>query len=178
MDWFTRRLLDICLIVSCSVVFVISHGQHRPAKHNIDDLQGTNRFRDKEFVQDREHVKEHLKDLADIDEEKMTPEELEFHYFKLHDFDNNTKLDGLEILAALTHAIPWEEQDEKDASGLRKDPAKIKELQDDRLRSYVDIIDIIMDEDDTDGDGYLTYYEFMVSRRKGRATPIIPSTIS
>ena len=40
-----------------------------------------------------------------------TPEELklddqeamEFHYFKLHDYDNNNKLDGLELGAAMTH---------------------------------------------------------------------------
>jgi hypothetical protein len=33
----------------------------------------------------------------------MTDEELEFHYFKLHDYDNNNKLDGLEIALALKH---------------------------------------------------------------------------
>lgn len=29
---------------------------------------------------------------------KMTAEELEFHYFSAHDFDMNSKLDGLELL--------------------------------------------------------------------------------
>lgn len=29
---------------------------------------------------------------------KMTSEELDFHYFSAHDFDRNSKLDGLEIL--------------------------------------------------------------------------------
>ena len=29
---------------------------------------------------------------------KMTPEELEFHYFSAHDFDKNSMLDGLELL--------------------------------------------------------------------------------
>lgn len=33
----------------------------------------------------------------------MTEEELEFHYFKLHDYDNNNKLDGVEIVKAITH---------------------------------------------------------------------------
>lgn len=28
---------------------------------------------------------------------------MEFHYFKLHDYDNNDKLDGLELAAAMTH---------------------------------------------------------------------------
>jgi len=34
----------------------------------------------------------------------MTEQELQFHYFKLHDYDNNNLLDGLEIIKALTHA--------------------------------------------------------------------------
>ena len=33
----------------------------------------------------------------------MSEEELEFHYFKMHDYDNNNKLDGVEIGKALTH---------------------------------------------------------------------------
>jgi hypothetical protein len=33
----------------------------------------------------------------------MTEEELEFHYFKLHDYDGNNKLDGVEIAKAITH---------------------------------------------------------------------------
>ena len=32
---------------------------------------------------------------------------------RMHDFDNNTKLDGLEILKALTHLLPYEPDDEK-----------------------------------------------------------------
>ena len=33
----------------------------------------------------------------------MTDRELQFHYFKLHDFDNNNLLDGLEIVKAVKH---------------------------------------------------------------------------
>jgi len=32
----------------------------------------------------------------------------------MHDFDNNTKLDGLEILKALTHLLPYDSVDEED----------------------------------------------------------------
>ena len=31
----------------------------------------------------------------------------------MHDFDNNTKLDGLEIFKALTHLLPYEEDEDK-----------------------------------------------------------------
>ena len=33
----------------------------------------------------------------------MTDEELQFHYFKLHDYDNNNMLDGIELVSAITH---------------------------------------------------------------------------
>lgn len=35
--------------------------------------------------------------------EDMSSEEVQFHYFKLHDYDQNNKLDGLEIMSAMTH---------------------------------------------------------------------------
>ena len=34
-------------------------------------------------------------------------------FFRLHDYDNNTKLDGLEILKALTHLVPYQPETEK-----------------------------------------------------------------
>ena len=49
------------------------------------------------------HIAEHLKDVVNKPVEQMTEEEMEFHYFKLHDYDNNNKLDGTEITKALTH---------------------------------------------------------------------------
>ena len=39
----------------------------------------------------------------DKPKEEMSEEELEFHYFKLHDYDSNNKLDGTEITKAITH---------------------------------------------------------------------------
>jgi len=36
-------------------------------------------------------------------DEKLSEEELQFQYFKVHDYDNNNKLDGVEIISALTH---------------------------------------------------------------------------
>ena len=46
-----------------------------------------------------------MKDYMDNPEQlKLDDQEaMEFHYFKLHDYDNNNKLDGLELGAAMTH---------------------------------------------------------------------------
>ena len=52
------------------------------------------------------HIREHMKNyMDDVDQLKLSDKESrEFHYFKLHDYDNNNKLDGLELGAAMTHA--------------------------------------------------------------------------
>lgn len=41
---------------------------------------------------------------------KMSEEELQFHYFKLHDNDDNNKLDGLELVKSLIH---WHVEEHK-----------------------------------------------------------------
>lgn len=38
-----------------------------------------------------------------IDTSKMTEQELQFHYFTMHDSDKNNKLDGSELIKSLIH---------------------------------------------------------------------------
>lgn len=33
----------------------------------------------------------------------MSPEQLQFHYFNMHDLDKNGRLDGVELIKAITH---------------------------------------------------------------------------
>ena len=47
------------------------------------------------------HIAEHME--VPIDTSKMTEQELQFHYFKMHDADNNNKLDGCELIKSLIH---------------------------------------------------------------------------
>lgn len=47
------------------------------------------------------HIQEHLD--VPIDTSKMSEQELQFHYFKMHDADNNNKLDGCELIKSLIH---------------------------------------------------------------------------
>lgn len=66
--------------------------------------QGQNLLHDKDRIHDREHIKEHLHGvLGDPDLSKLSEEELQFHYFKMHDNDNNNKLDGCELIKSLIH---------------------------------------------------------------------------
>lgn len=47
------------------------------------------------------HIAEHMD--VPIDTSKMSDQELQFHYFKMHDADNNNKLDGCELIKSLIH---------------------------------------------------------------------------
>lgn len=47
------------------------------------------------------HIQEHME--VPMDTSKMTDQELQFHYFKMHDADNNNKLDGCELIKSLIH---------------------------------------------------------------------------
>lgn len=49
------------------------------------------------------HIMEHLEGVIDKPEKDMTPQELQLHYFKMHDYDGNNLLDGLELATAITH---------------------------------------------------------------------------
>jgi len=79
------------------------------------------------------HIKEDLGDWARDLDDNMTEKEMEFYYFKwellkkryilfenrwkygffyrIHDSDNNSKLDGLELLQAIQHILPEVELD-------------------------------------------------------------------
>lgn len=46
---------------------------------------------------------EHLEGVIEKPEADMTPQELQLHYFKMHDYDGNNLLDGLELATAITH---------------------------------------------------------------------------
>lgn len=47
------------------------------------------------------HLKMHLE--IPLETDNMTPLELAFHYFKLHDADKNQMLDGLELIQFIIH---------------------------------------------------------------------------
>lgn len=85
----------------------------------------------------------------------MSDEELEFYYFQVHDTDKNAKLDGLEILQAILHANHNRDSEEEDPQQRELDHAH-----------YTELIDRVLEEDDTDNDGYLSYAEYRIGKRK------------
>ncbi|CAH1158991.1 unnamed protein product [Phyllotreta striolata] len=130
------------------------HVHYSPSKDNTEKLT-----EDKQLLHDTQHIQEHLEEvISEQDLSKMTDEELEFYYFQVHDTDKNSKLDGLELLQAILHTDPdYEQQGEDDTSSL------LKESSD--FNYFVELVDQVLNEDDTDHDGYLSYSEYAAKRR-------------
>ncbi|XP_057669962.1 multiple coagulation factor deficiency protein 2 homolog isoform X2 [Diorhabda carinulata] len=102
-------------------------------------------------AQEAQHIQEHMD--VPIDTSKMTEQELQFHYFKMHDADNNNKLDGCELIKSLIH---WHAGDDK-----------VKSLTDKEISNFVD--DVLTDMD-KNKDGFISYVEY---RRHG-SKPLNP----
>ncbi|XP_058057926.1 putative uncharacterized protein DDB_G0294196 isoform X2 [Anopheles bellator] len=106
--------------------------------------------------QEKQHIAEHMD--VPIDTSKMSEQELQFHYFKMHDSDNNNKLDGCELIKSLIH---WHDNKEdhpdshEEGSASSNDDAQ--PYNDETLQSLVDPILEMMDKDQ---DGYITYTEY------------------
>lgn len=100
------------------------------------------------MVQDREHIMEHLEGIVEKQESEMTPQELQLHYFKMHDYDGNNLLDGLELATAITHV-------HREERGGDSQPMREEDL--------INLIDDVLRDDDKNNDGYIDYAEFATS---------------
>ncbi|KAI5711827.1 hypothetical protein M8J76_014175 [Diaphorina citri] len=114
-------------------------------------------------VQDMSHEREHIQEHFDvpIDTSKMSEQELQFHYFKMHDADNNNKLDGCELIKSLIH---WHEHGQKDPH--TGEPTKAPEPKVFSDEELVKLIDPILNMDDINKDGYIDYPEFIRAQSK------------
>ncbi|KAM4729557.1 multiple coagulation factor deficiency protein 2 isoform 1-T3 [Anableps anableps] len=137
------------LFLSCS--FLCAHSELSPHQQQpppvVGDSAHINRL-DRNMVQDKDHIMEHLEGVIDKPEKDMTPQELQLHYFKMHDYDGNNLLDGLELATAITHV-------HKEEKGEHSQPMKEEEL--------IALIDDVLRDDDKNNDGYIDYAEFAKS---------------
>lgn len=101
----------------------------------------------KDFVRDMEHLKEDLAKITELQMEgKLTDEEMVFYFFRMHDFDDNNLLDGLELLAAIKHT----------------EEHQVRDLPTPPLDHMISAVDAML-ELDKDNDGYLNYFELRSS---------------
>ena len=137
------------------------------------------------------HLKEHYQDFVDFEHlnyDKMRDEEIAFHYFKIHDTDNNNRLDGLEIMQAMMHnkdfrkdlmrgeddyddedydseghGEPTEEQIQKrmkEEQSWQGDGAHQGAIDEETI---IAIVNQVLDDDDLNDDGYVDFPEFIKS---------------
>lgn len=105
------------------------------------------------------HIKEHMSDYYKEDdmEDQLnldTDEATQFHYFKLHDYDNNNKLDGLELYSAINHyAQHHGEEGEANQNSLEEE-------------QIVALVDTVMKQDDYNDDGFVDYFEFVKAQKE------------
>ncbi|XP_055335605.1 multiple coagulation factor deficiency protein 2 homolog isoform X2 [Paramacrobiotus metropolitanus] len=155
------NLINLLFICACALVLrdVTCHASNQ--NYNLPPIPqphlqpGQNPMHDKAFVQDKAHIQEHLEGITNKRPEDMNELELQFHYFKLHDTDSNNKLDGLELIHAITHYHGGEVPDVK---GPRM-------LTDHELSMTVDAILL---DDDKNNDGYIDYSEFATSQTRNQ----------
>ncbi|XP_072247554.1 multiple coagulation factor deficiency protein 2 [Leuresthes tenuis] len=138
------------LLLSCSLLLCVHsqeapyHQQQPPVIESAAHISHHGRL-DKNMVQDKDHIMEHLEGVIDKPEKDMTPQELQLHYFKMHDYDGNNLLDGLELATAITHV-------HREERGEHSQPMKEEEL--------MALIDDVLKDDDKNNDGYIDYAEF------------------
>ncbi|XP_035223835.1 multiple coagulation factor deficiency protein 2 homolog [Stegodyphus dumicola] len=84
----------------------------------------------------------------------LAEEQLRFLYFKNHDYDNNNKLDGCELIKGLLH--PHEDDD--DEENVINDEPIYDNIQ------LAEIIDNILEMVDKNNDGFIDYQEFVASQ--------------
>ncbi|NP_001086577.1 MGC83844 protein isoform X1 [Xenopus laevis] len=132
----------LCCLVS-SLFFLSALAEEHLHPHVEEGEHGGARF-GKSVVQDKDHIMEHLDGVVDKPETEMSPQELQLHYFKMHDYDGNNLLDGLELATAITHVHKSAEE-----------PVQTMKEED-----LISLIDDVLRDDDKNNDGYIDYAEF------------------
>ena len=114
---------------------------------------------------------------GDQDVSKMSEDELQFHYFKMHDNDDNNKLDGLELIKSLIHwhveegkQVDQAHQQQGQQQQQQQQPPQQQPPHPDHTKLFSDqelseLIDPILQNDDKNGDGYIDYPEFISAQK-------------
>ncbi|CAF2444867.1 unnamed protein product [Rotaria sp. Silwood2] len=143
------------LVFLLSIYGTNGHGQHDSNSRTPTGGQPHISRKMEDHVHDINHIRKDLQGQINTPTEQLTEEEKNFYYFKLHDTNNDNRLDGLEVIAAFNH----EHQDEElyDSNTDEQNNTKSERIGDEELTN---IIDDIFKEEDLDHDGYISYEEF------------------
>ncbi|XP_059062884.1 multiple coagulation factor deficiency protein 2 homolog [Achroia grisella] len=152
------------LLILHSLCSGLRRGPHHPhgqspvdhTHHHYKPSGSNSLTADSQLLHDVKHIEEDSNVLTPEALARMTPEELEFHYFSAHDFDRNSKLDGLELLKAVYHTTEHEAPNPDADSSI--------EPEANELDAYIALVDRTLESDDIDGDGFVSYAEYRAAR--------------
>ena len=136
----TTLLIFLATILPPSFLHLHPHARTKRSEEKIEE--------------DKVHLSEELEAAFSREAiENMTTEERDYHYFRIHDFDKNDLLDGLEVFKAIIHEHEHDTNYTEDVTNKSFD-------------DIVQMIDKVLEEDDTNKDGFLSYSEFVAGRRR------------
>merc|ERR1711994_1034920 len=143
--------------------------QQPPAHQDRQKRRGGSPSRHSDLHMDlnkeRDHMKQHVKeDYLDMD--ALDDVSLLMQYFKKHDTDGNYKLDGLELLKAMS-AMSDEDHHhgDYDTEGMDAEDILVEREQM-PVSDLMHIVDDILQDEDKDNDGYITWPEFLTRQRR------------
>ena len=140
-----------------------SHEAHHDHSDNVDML---------DLVTDTQHMVDDLGEWWSQSQlDRMELDQKVFTWFSAHDWDEDTQLDGLELIKALSHDHNYHHPDEENIpdndewhdSAQHTQPAERQ-----RLRRSEKIVDKILEEDDSNKDGLVSFPEFMSALHAGK----------
>ena len=140
-----------------------SHESHHDHSDNVDVV---------DLVTDTEHMVDDLGEwYTKTQLDKMEVDQKVFIWFTAHDWDEDTYLDGLELVKALSHEHNYHHPSEENIpeSDQWHDTAQHTEpAERQRFRRTEKIVDKILEEDDSDKDGLVSFPEFMSALHAGK----------
>jgi len=124
-----------------------------------------------EVIMDAKHI---IEDMGEIFSEQqvdhMDLDEKLFLWFQTHDWDKNDQMDGLELFKALSHDHNYhhdEEESSDDIDAINDPMQHTAPAQRQRFRRTEKIVDKLLDLDDIDKDGQISFPEFVSAFRGG-----------
>jgi len=159
-----------------------AHSDDQPTftSPHIPDEQDHHQHNDNEnvadIVTDSEHI---IDDIGEVFTEqqinRMDLDEQLFLWFEAHDWDENAHMDGIELFKALSHDHNYHHEDEENEGYVNEQHENIHDpvqhtpaAERTRFRRTEKIVDKLLNEDDSDKDGLLSFPEFVAAFRAGK----------
>lgn len=99
-----------------------------------------------------------MEEQVDLESEEAT----RFHYFKLHDYNNDNKLDGLELYNAIAHFAEEHHNEAGADEGAEGEKHHGPILEHEQITK---LVDTVLKQDDLNEDGFVDYYEFVQAQQ-------------